>query len=336
MKLPEIEIGQWMRLVAGVFLIVIVGIIGIRYFEGFSFLNALWFIIESLTTAGYGDLVPVTTGGKIFMMVILLAGISFVLYAVGKGVAIIIEGKLSDLLGRRRMENKIAKLENHALICGAGRVGFEVAHHLKQDQVSFVIIENNPDVIQELKDQDLLYVDGDATSDDVLIAAGVHKARGLIAALPSDADNVFITLTAKELNPGIIVVARASKRDSESKLLRAGANKVVAPEVIGGRRMAGSILRPATAEFVDTIMHRRGNDIEIEEITLSDKSILCSQTMREAAIKDRTGAMVIAIMRDGEIFGAPGAEELIKARDVLISIGMREQLASLENLAAGE
>ncbi|MGD0153292.1 MAG: potassium channel protein [Thermacetogeniaceae bacterium] len=333
MKLSEIKIHRWMRLLAGVVLVVIIGVMGIRYFEGYSFLNALWFIIESLTTTGYGDFVPVTASGKIFMMFMLLVGISLVLYVVGEGVAMIIEGRLSDLLGRRSMERKVAKLENHILICGAGRVGSEVIHNLAYDQVPFVVIENDQIIIEELKGRDLLIVEGDATDDEVLLEAGVLRARGLIASLPSDADNVFITLTAKELNPNIIVVARANRRDSESKLLRAGANRVVAPELLGGRRMAVSILRPATVEFVDTIMHRRGNDIEIEEITVADTSSLCNQTLGQAVIKDRTGAMVIAVMRDGEISGVPNDNDLIKARDVLICIGRRDQLGSLENLA---
>ena len=199
------------------------------------------------------------------------------------------------------MERRIARLENHIIICGAGRVGSEVIHHLKQDQTPFVVVESDQRTIQELKDQNLLFIEGDATTDEVLIAAGIRKARGIIASLPSDADNVFITLTAKELNPGVIVVARANRRDSESKLLRAGADRVVAPEALGGRRMAISILRPATVQFIDTIMYREGNDIEIEEITVADDSSLCHQTMRQAAINEQTGATVISIMRQGEI-----------------------------------
>ncbi len=333
MRLSKIKIQRWMRLLAGVILVVIIGVVGIRYFEGFSLLNALWFIVESLTTTGYGDFAPVTTGGKIFMMFMLLVGIGLVLYAVGEGMAMLIEGRLSDLLGRHSMERKVAKLEHHILICGAGRVGSEVIHNLKQDQVPFVVIESDQIAIEELRERDLLIVEGDATDDEVLLEAGVLRARGLIASLPSDADNVFITLTAKELNPDIIVVARANRRDSESKLLRAGADRVVAPELLGGRRMAVSILRPATVEFVDTIMHRSGNDIEIEEITVADTSSLCNQTMGQAAIKDRTGALVIAIMRNGDISGIPNDSDLIKARDVLICIGHRDQLISLENLA---
>jgi voltage-gated potassium channel len=333
MKLKEFKFQLWMRLLVGVVLIIIVGVVGIRFFEGYSLLNALWYIIESLTTVGYGDYVPVTAGGKIFMMVMLLVGIGYMLYVLSNGIAMIVEGRVSDIFGRHNMERRIAKLENHILICGAGRVGSEVIHHLKQDQVPFVVIEKDQGIIQELKGQDLLIMEGDATNDEVLIGAGIHKARGIIAALPSDADNVFISLTAKELNPGIIVVARANRRDSESKLLRAGADRVVAPEALGGRRMAISILRPATVQFVDTIMTRQGNDIEIEEISVPDNSSVCCQTMRQAAIKDRTGATVIAIVRQGEIYGVPGDDEFIKPGDVLISIGLREQLVKLEKLA---
>jgi voltage-gated potassium channel len=336
MKLFEFKLQMWMRLLAGVFLIIVTCVVGIRFFEGYSLLNALWYTIESLTTVGYGDLVPVTAGGKIFMMIMLLVGISYVLYVLSNGIAMIVEGRVSDLLGRHKMQRRIDKLENHILICGAGRVGAEVIHHLKQDKATFVVIESDQGVIKELKDQDLLIMEGDATNDDILIGAGIHKARGIIAALPSDADNVFITLTAKELNPNIIVVARANRRDSESKLMRAGADRVVAPEALGGRRMATSILRPVTVQFVDTIMNRQGNEIEIEEISVSDNSSVCCQTVGQAAIKDRTGVTVIAIVRQGEIYGVPGDDEFIKPDDVLISIGLREHLVKLEKLAASE
>jgi voltage-gated potassium channel len=322
-----------MRILLGVILIIAVGVAGIRFFEGYSFFGALWYVIEALTTTGSSDITPVTLGGKIFIMLLRLIGISFVLYAVSYGVALVVEGRLSDLLGRRKMEKIIAKMENHVIICGAGRVGSEVIYNLKHDQVPFVVIESSPSAIQEFQAQNLPIIEGDATNDDILVSAGIGNARGIIAALPSDADNVFISLTAKELNPAITVVARANRRDSESKLLRAGADKVVAPEALGGHRMAVSILRPAAVKFVDTIMNKLGKDIEIEEITVSEDSILCNLTMRQAAINEKTGATVVSIMRHGEIIGVPGANEPIKPFDVLISFGQREQLDKLEKLA---
>jgi voltage-gated potassium channel len=335
MNSPEANLRRWILLLAGVLLIILIGVVGIRYLEGYSFTNALWFIIVSLTTTGYGDYYPITTGGKIFMMALLLVGISYVLYVVSTSIAMVVEGRLSDLMGRRSMEKKIARMEGHILICGVGRVGIEVIHHLRNDQVPFVAIEINPGIIEEMKDQEVLILEGDATRDDMLLKAGIRKARGIVAALPSDADNVFVTLTAKELNPSIFVVARANRRDSEARLLRAGADKVIAPEAIGGHRMAVSILRPATIDFVDTIMQRKGYDIQLEEIKVSGRSTLKNLSMRQAAINDQTGAMVVAIMRDGEIISVPGGRDLIRAGDTLISIGSREQLDKLERLAVG-
>lgn len=326
---------QWLRLLGGILIIILIGVLGIKFFEGYSFLEALWFIIVSLTTTGYGDYVPVTTAGRVFIMVLLVIGIGFVLYAFGSGVGMIVEGKLADVFGRRGMLKRIAKLEGHILICGAGRVGRQVIQRLKKEDVPFVVIESEPSIVRELREQGILVLEGDATADHTLLEAGIQKARGLIAALPSDADNVFVTLTGKELNPEIVIVARANKEGAESKLIRAGADKVIAPEAIGGRRMAASILRPATVEFVETIMHNHGAEIEIEEIAVSGRSPLIGKTLRDSRIKERTGAMIIAIMREGEIVGVPRADEEIKTHDLLIAIGTRGQLALLENLAAG-
>ncbi len=324
---------QWERLLLGILVIVLIGILGIQFFEGYSFLEALWFIIVSLTTTGYGDYVPVTTAGRIFVMALLFIGVGLILYAFGNGVAVIVEGKLADALGRKGMRKRIAELEGHILICGAGRVGRQVIQSLKKEKIPFVVIENDVNITRELREQGVLVLEGDATADEILLEAGIRKARGLIAALPSDADNVFVSLTGKELNPNIIIVARANRDESESKLIRAGADKVIAPEAIGGRRMAVSILKPVTVEFVETIMNSRGTEIEIEEIMVSDCSSLIGKTLRDSRIKDQTGAMIIAIMREGEIIGVPQADEKIKPHDLLIAIGTRNQLSLLENLA---
>lgn len=335
-KRPDAEIRQqFVRLAIGILVIILVGVLGIIYIEGYSPLEAIWFIIVSLTTTGYGDFVPVSKSGRILVMVLLVVGIGFVLYGLGNGVALVVEGKLSDILGRHGMKRKISKLEGHIIICGAGRVGRQVIQRLIREEVSFVVIESDQGIVHQLWEQGILVLEGDATIDENLLDAGIKKAHGLVAALPSDADNVFITLTSKELNPQIVVVARASKEESENKLIRAGADKVIVPEAIGGRRMAVSILKPATVEFIEIIMHNHGTEIEIEEVAISSNSSLINKTLRKSQIKEQTGTMIIAIMREGEIIAAPRADEVLKSHDLLIAIGTRSQLVKLENLAAG-
>ncbi len=329
------KVPQWARLLAWLFLIILVSVVGIIYLEGYSFLDALWFTIVSLTAIGYGDIVPVTQAGKIFTMIVILFGIGFVLYVLGTGFAVIVEGRLSEVLGRQSMQRKITKLEGHIIICGAGRVGRQVVERFQHDKIPFVVIENDESVVREMREQGILVLEGDATADSTLIEAGIHRARGLIAALPSDADNVFITLTCKGLNPGIKVAARANREDSESKLLRAGADKVIAPEAIGGRRLAISILKPATVEFVETILHDHRAEIEIEEIVVLSQSLLVNKTIREARIQDKTGALIVAIKRENEFIGVPRADEEIRANDLLIAIGTNEQLTRLEAFAGG-
>jgi len=326
---------QLFALIAITIGIITVGVVGISILEGFSFLEAFWFTIVSLTTTGYGDFVPVTTAGRVFTMLLLVTGIGFILYGFGTGVGMIVEGKLKDVFEKQGAKRKISKLEKHILVCGAGRVGQQVIQRLQREEIPFVVIEKKPELVDQLLEQGVLALEGDATLDHVLIEAGIKRARGLVAALPSDADNVFVTLTSRELNPGITIVARVNKQEAESKLFRAGANKVIAPEAIGGRRMAISILKPATVEFVETIMHDQGTELEIEEVIVSVESSLANKSLRESRIKEVTGAMVIAIMREGKIIGVPRADEKIQAGDLLIIIGTRSQLTRLEKLATG-
>ncbi len=313
-----------------------VGVLGTILTERLSLLDALWFVIVSLTTTGYGDIVPVTPAGRFFVMLLLLSGVGFLLYAFGTGVALLVEGKLGEVMEWRGMKRRIGQLKNHIVVCGAGRVGQQVVRRLHQEGIPFVVVEKDAQAARRLREEGFLVVEGDATLEETLREAGVPSARGLVAALPSDADNVFIVLTGKELNPRLVIVARANKEGSEGKLRRAGADRVVAPEAIGGRRMAASILKPATVEFVDTVMHSHGAPIEIEEITVSPGSQLANKTLRQAQVKDQTGAMIIAIMRAGELIAPPGADELIRENDLLIAIGTQEQLGQLEKLAAKE
>lgn len=232
------------------------------------------------------------------------------------------------------MEKKISNLKDHIILCGAGRVGHHVISRLTTEKVPFVVIDKNEEIIERLKQEGILVINDDATKDEVLHKAGINKAKGLITALHGDADNVFVTLTSKQLNPDAKVVARADLAESKPKLLRAGADKVISPSVIGGRRMAISILKPVSVEFVETLIHKNDIEFELEEIITSDNSPLVGKTLKESKIKQYTGSMVIAIKRNEDIITNPDADNVIEKGDLLIAIGTRPQLAKLEKLAS--
>lgn len=316
----------------------VIGTTGFYFIEGYSFLDAFAVTLGLLTTTsiGYGTVIPASIPGKIFTLLLIVFGVSLVAYAFGTIVSLVLEGHLSNLMGRSKMKKKIANLTDHIILCGAGRVGKHVICRLMMEKVPFVVIDKNEETIKNLMDNAVLVINDDAAKDEVLTEAGIHRAKGLITALPADADNVFVTLTAKELNPNIRVVARADIAESKPKLIRAGADKVISPSVIGGRRMAISILKPVSVEFVETLIHKRDLEFEIEEIITSAGAQLVGKTLQDSGIKQRTGTMIIAIKRNEDIITNPSANDVIEAGDLLIAIGTRPQLAKLELLAGKE
>lgn len=316
--------------------ILVIGTTGFYLIEGYSFLDAFSVTVGLLTTTsiGYGKYVPVSVYGKIFSLLLIIFGVSLVAYAFGNVVSLVLDGHLSNLMGRSKMNKKIANLQDHIILCGAGRVGQHVISRLVKEGEPFLVIDRNEEITKRLIDEGILTMVNDATKDEVLLTAGIKKARGLIAALPSDADNVFVTLTAKELNPNIRIVARGEIAESKPKLLRAGADKIVSPSVIGGRRMAISILKPVSVDFVETLIHKEDVEFELEEIITSGTSVLVGKALKDSMIKQSTGTMIVAIKRNDEIISNPSAEEVILDGDLLIAIGTRPQLAQLEQIAS--
>jgi voltage-gated potassium channel len=317
-------------------IVLFIGTTGFCLIEGYSPLDSLAVTIGLLTTTsvGYGSHIPQSYAGKIFTLVLMVTGVSMVAYAFGTIVSLILEGHLTNLMGRSKMEKKIAGLKNHYILCGAGRVGIHVISRLVIEKVPFVIVDRNEEICKKFIGEGLLVIINDATKDEALIEAGIHRAKGLITCLPADAENVFVTLTGKELNPNIRIVARGDIEESKPKLIRAGADKVISPSVIGGRRMAISILKPVSVEFVETLIHKNDFEFEIEEIHASDSSPLINKSLLEGQVKQLTGAMIVAIKRNEEIITNPGAADSIKSGDLLIAIGTRMQLAKLEQLAS--
>jgi len=229
------------------------------------------------------------------------------------------------------MKNKIAKLREHFILCGYGRVGQEIAGVFAEEQVSFVVIDKDKDIINKAEEDNRLCLLADATNDETLKEAGIEHARGLVVAVASDADSTYITLSARQLRPELFIEARASSNEVETKLKKAGATRVISPNSIGARRMAMLALRPAVVDFFDTVTHRRGRELQMENIAIKEKSCLVGQPVND--VRQRTKATILAISRqNGKLLANPTAGDMLEAGDILIAMGTREQLASLEQI----
>ena len=312
----------------------IFGTAGLMLTEHFSFAQAFYLTVQTITTVGYGDVEVHTEAGHRFLVLLMMVGVGVMLYFTGLMMAFLVEGQLAGVYGRRKMNRKIGQLKEHIIVCGAGRVGRQVLNRLRKEGFPFVVIEQQEDLITELIEEGFLVIHSDATQDETLKKAGIDKAKGLITALPEDSLNVFVTLTAKGLNPGIQVVARMDKLESEKKLLRAGADKVISPAVLGGWRMAMSILKPISMEYLETVIHDHNIEMEMVELRVDEGSCLVGKTLSTSGIKQQTGAMILAILRDTQVISNPDAKEEIWQGDLLIVLGLREQLHCLEQVAA--
>jgi len=322
------------RLLWGVCALVIIiaaGVIGYVIIEEWSFVDALYMTIITITTVGYAEVHPLTTTGRIFSIFLIVGGVSGALYTLSVIAGYIIEGHLGTTLGRRRMERTIAKSKRHFILCGYGRVGREIARLFAEENVPFVVIGKDRDSIADAEKDGRLYVLGDATSDEVLKEAGIERARGLVIAVGNDADSVYITLSARGLRPDLFIEARASGNAAGAKLKKAGANRIIAPYSLGARRMAELALRPAVVDFIDTVIRSRGRDLQMENITVRHNSALAGLTVEET--RHRTKAAILTISRKGgKLLVNPPIEETIEAGDRLITLGTKKQLAALEEI----
>jgi len=313
---------------------ILLGTVGLIFTEHLSIAQAIYLTLQTITTVGYGDIQVHTNAGHLVLVFLMLVGVGVMLYFAGLMMAFLIEGQLAGVYGRRKMNRKISHLEDHIIVCGAGRVGRQVLYRLRKEGAPCVVIEQQEDLAIELIEEGFLVIQSDATQDETLKKAHIDLAKGLITALPEDSLNVFVTLTAKGLNPSIHVVARMDKLESEKKLLRAGADKVISPAILGGWRMAMSILKPISVEYIETVIHDHNIEMEMEELRVDPGSCLVGKTLSTSGIKQQTGAMVLAILRNKQVISNPGASEEILQGDLLIVFGLREQLHRLEEVAA--
>jgi len=311
--------------------LIAVGVLGYMAIEGANFFDALFMTVTTLSTVGYREVVPLSAAGRIFTMVLILSGLGVVFYSASLVAADVIEGRLQSVLGRRRVQRQIERLADHYVVCGFGRMGQIVCKELAAKPVPFVVVENEPEAVRRLQEQQYLFVDGDATEDDSLLAAGIRRARGVVTALSKDSDNVYVVLTARQLKPDLLIVARAEDERSEPKLMQAGATRVVSPYVIGGSRMAGALLRPAVLDVVDLATHYHSMELKIEELSVGVGGFGAGETLRSSGLRDQLGLIVIAIKRsNGDMLFNPDAEARIEPGDRLVVMGQAASLRDLE------
>ncbi len=311
--------------------LLLVGAMGYMAIARMSFIDALYMTVITLTTVGFREVEPLDTAGKLFTIALLIVGFGTVLYSASLVARELIEGSIQQALGRRKVQRQIAHMSGHYIVCGFGRMGRIVCKELEAKPVPFVVIERDPERIPDLEAEHYPFVAGDATEDQVLVEAGIGRAHGLVAALSKDADNVYVVLTARELGPELLIVARAEDERSERKLLHAGATRVVSPYTIGGHRMAHALLRPAVLDVIDLATHYRSIELQIEEVTVPKGGFCEGQTLLKSGLRDQLWLIVIAIKKPaGEMLFNPRADESIHAGDRLVLMGQTANLRQIQ------
>lgn len=310
------------------------GTSGYMFLEHSSFMDSLYMTMITISTIGYGEIFPLSTKGRVFTMVLILVGVGLVMFMFSKITEAVVEGELRAIYGRLNMKKKVTELNDHYIICGFGRIGRVICDLLKEANKPFVVVENSPKVIRELSDLNYLFLDGEASSDEMLLKAGVKRAKGLISVVSSDADNVYITLSARGLNNDLYIMARSSGTDGgETKLLRAGANRVISPYYIGACRMAQHILRPTVTDFIDLTLDSGELGLRMEELSVSDHGRIVNKTLMDSNIRRDFNLIVVAIKRaQGEMLFNPNPTSMILKNDTLIVLGEYTKIKELEQI----
>lgn len=316
--------------------VVVFGVVGYRFLEGYSWLDAWYMTVITLTTVGYREVQPLSVRGQIFTMALLVGGIGIFFYTAVAVVEKVVKGEFQEFFGRRRMQKRIEALTGHYIVCGFGRIGEVVCRELATKPVPFVVMEQQEERIREAEAAQYITVQGDATEENDLMNAGIMRAKGLFATLPSDADNVFVILTSKELNPALFVVARAEADRTTRRLLHAGADKVISPYAMGGHRMAQAALRPAVIDIIDLATHSKSLDLQMEEVVISATSPCKGLPLRDTGVYGQPGVIIVALKRaSGELLFNPPPSEKIESGDSLIALAETPQLKEIERRIQG-
>ena len=309
------------------------GTVGFRVIEGWGFMDALYMTIITIASVGYQEIHPLGDAGRIFNMVLIFFGLGTMTYVAASVVQFMVEGRIRAIMGRRRLDRRIDRLNQHYIICGYGRIGRILCQTLRQKPVELVVIENSPELTPALEQDRVLYVQGDATSEDVLRRAGIERARGLVAVLANDTENVFLVLTARQLAPHLMIIARASREGSKNKLRAAGANIVESPYEMGAFRLAQRIMRPTVTSFLEFAFSQTRKDIQLEELAVSEASALAHVSLKDSGIRQKFNLIIIAIKKaDGTMLFNPSFESVLMPTDTVIALGEVENLDKLERV----
>jgi len=317
-----------------VFVLMLLGsAVGYVVIEGWSFTDALYMTVITLSTVGYSEVQRLSPAGRMFTMIVILLGVGFAFYLAGSIIRFMVEGRIREIMGRRKLERKISAQKGHYIICGYGRVGSAVCDTLLSKRLDIVVIERDPDRVSKLNEQNILHVEGDATDEKNLVAAGVERARGMVAALKTDSDNVYVTLSTRELSPDLFIMARAGEEQAERKMLAAGASKVVCPYRMGAARMAQSILSPTVTDFLELTLMDATRDIQMEEVPVDPSSKLINIALRDSGIRQELDLIIVAVKKAaGDMLFNPSSQTELEAGDTVITIGETEHLERLRRL----
>jgi len=317
-------------------LVISLGTLGYRLIEGWSLFDSLYMTITTLATVGFQEVHPLSTAGRSFTMVLILGGVFTMFYAAAEIIRSVVSGEVRDILGRRQMERSLAELDDHLIVCGFGRMGRLVCQEFSKQQIPFVVVEKQQRLLEGFALTNGIPLHGDATLDEILKRAGIDRARALVTVAASDADNLYITMSARLLSDKLFIVARAEESSSEQKLLRAGANRVVSPYQIGGTRVAQAVLRPTVVDFIELATKTEHVDLQIEETRIEPTSTLVGVTVKESHVRQDLSVIIVAIKKgSGHMVFNPSPDATLEANDIMIAIGDREHLDALDALARG-
>ncbi len=321
--------------IAALVALIALGTGGYMAIEGWRLLDAIYMTIITIATVGYREVYPLSDRGMVFTLLLIVFGVSVLWYTLGKFAQIMFEGQFQRFLGRRKVEKRIESMKGHYIVCGYGRIGSLVCREFAAKPVPFVVVENNPVVLERLEGDSHPFIRGSATEDETLLKAGIRRAKGLISVVSSDTDNVFITLTARGLNPDLFILARAGEEGSEVKLKRAGASKVISPYHIGGSRMAQAVLRPNVVDFIEIATGRDYIDLQMEEICIPAECRFSGENLADSGFRKETGVIIVGIKKaSGKMVFNPDSQTRIEGKDTLIVLGEPVAIRKLEDMVA--